>query len=79
MEGKLDFEAGETEEVAIVGAQRGAMFDGEGGQVGVHDEGTPRARARKEITEDSPVALMRIDNHYTIQIEPASYDASSLI
>jgi hypothetical protein len=38
LERKLDFEAGESEEVAVVGAECGAVLDGERCQVGVHDQ-----------------------------------------
>src|ERR1700733_4543934 len=37
LEGKFDFEAGKAQEVAVVGAEGGAVFDGEGRQVSVND------------------------------------------
>jgi hypothetical protein len=37
LERKLDFEAGESEEVAIVGAEGSAVFDGERGEVSIND------------------------------------------
>jgi hypothetical protein len=37
LERKLELEAGEAQEVAIVGAKSGAVFDGEGCEVSIND------------------------------------------
>jgi hypothetical protein len=37
LERKLDFEAGEPQEVAIVGAEGSVVFDGECGEVSVNN------------------------------------------
>jgi len=38
LEWKLDFEAGKAQEVAVVGAEGGTVFNGQRGEVGVHDQ-----------------------------------------
>jgi hypothetical protein len=45
---ELDFEAGEPQEVAIVGAKRSAVLDGKGGKVRVHNEGATGAGPWKQ-------------------------------
>ena len=38
MERKLDFEAGKAQEIAVVGAEGGAVFDDQGGDVSLQQE-----------------------------------------
>jgi hypothetical protein len=66
LERKLDFEAGKPQEVAVIGAQRGAVLDGEGGKVSVHDQGATRAGPGKQSAQDLPMPLMSTDNHHVV-------------
>ena len=57
LERKLDFEAGKAQEVAVVGAERGAVFDGKGGEVSVHDQRASGLRFREQFAQNAPVSL----------------------
>ena len=47
LERKFELQAWEAGEITVVGAESGAVLDGEGGEVGVHDEGATSAIARE--------------------------------
>jgi len=73
LQGKLDFEAGEPQEVAVVGAKRGAVLDGQGGEMSVHDKGTTRAALREQSSQDLPMPMLRADSHDIIPAKPRFY------
>lgn len=70
MKRELEFEAGEAGEIAVVGAESRAVLDGEGGEVGVHDEGAASAAARKQFAEDCPMTRRRRQNRHVRLREP---------
>jgi hypothetical protein len=70
LEWKLDFEAGKPQEVAVVGAKRRAVFDGERREVSIHDQWPPRSRFWQQVAQDGPVAVCGIGNHNVVLGKP---------
>ena len=79
MERIFDFQARKTREIPIVGAQRRAVFNGQRGQMRVHDQRAAAARFWKEIAQDPPMLVGGVNYNDIRLLQPLRDDGYGLL
>ncbi len=75
----LRAEPGEAREVAIIGAQDGAMLNSKRCQKSVHDQGPTHSGFWKQLAEDRPMLFGRADYCYIGPRKPTGNNIDRLI